>query len=498
MLNFSGIESWLKEHSIKNYIISDDLSVTVQGNVNLHGKLKEQKLPVKFKSIDGYFDISDNNLISLEGCPKTVTKDFNCSKNKLVSLFDAPIDVGEFDCSHNLLKNLSYCPKEVRGNFNCSFNEITSIKGSPRSIKGYFKCNDNRIASLKGAPQHIDMYFDCSHNHLETLVGGPVSVGQDYICQGNNLTDLDGLADEIGWDLQTNVRLNHLNSSYNEEGEYFKYKGAQVIAHIYKPIVALNNAEDIKKWLNRHEIKNFRILSDNSVDVMGDVRLCDKLNNMLKLPLNFNTVEGDFDISDNELTSLEGCPKKVSGSFLAYKNELTSLKGGPKEVGGNFIVLHNNITSLQNSPTIVKEDFICSHNPLRDLEGINTVIGYVFTCVYVPKLKCQKFNYKGVITYKYSGDAVTKYLDQEYVSLTDEERAFEITKKNLEKAIKKMLNSGSLTKDMITDTLIRNLEKYHLEQLKAKILLIKNPPNEEDSSILTEEEIIKLVFDKEL
>ncbi len=226
--------------------------------------------------------------------------------------------------------------------------------------------------------------------------------------------------------------------------------------------------------------------------------LCDKLNNMLKLPLNFNIVEGDFDISDNELTSLEGSPKKVVGSFLAYKNELTSLKGGPKEVGGNFIVLHNNITSLQNSPTIVKEDFICSHNPLRDLQGINTVVGSIFTGVFISKVKCQKFNYKGVTTYKYSGDAVMKYLDQEYVCMTEEEKAYEITKKNLEKAMKKMLTSGSLTKEMITDTLIRNLEKYHLEHIKTKVLLIKNPPNDDDSSVLSEEELIKLVFDKEL
>ena len=91
-----------------------------------------------------------------------------------------------------------------------------------------------------------------------------------------------------------------------------------------------------------------------------------------------------------------------------------------------------------------------------------------------------------------------KYLDQEYVSMTEEEKVYEATKKNLEKAMKKMLSSGSLTKEMITDTLIRNLEKYHLEQLKAKVLLIKNPPNEESDSILSEEELMKVVFDKEL
>ena len=498
MNNLLEIENWLKEYSINNYMISEDFYITVQGNVNLNGKLNGKKLPVKFKIVDGYFDISNNNLTSLEGCPKVVTKDFNCSKNKLNSLFDCPTDVGELDCSYNVLKTLSYAPKEVKGSFNCSFNELVSIKGSPRTIKGHFNCSDNKLSSLKGGPKYVDTYFDCSHNFIERLIDGPVSVGHDYICNGNNLTDLDSIADEIAWDLITDIRLNHVTNSFNEEEKSWRYKGSEVVAHIYKPIVALTNIDDINRWLRKNEIKNFTILPDNSVNVHGDIKLSDKLTSMVKLPLSFNEVEGDFDISNNELTSLEGSPKKVSGSFLAHKNELTSLKGGPKEVGGSFIVLHNNITSLQNAPTLVKEDFICSHNPLRDLDGLNTVFGYVFTGVYIPTLKCQKYNYKGITTYKYPGNLVMKYLDQEYISLTDEEKTFEATKKNLEKVVKKMLNAGNLTKEMITDSLIKNLTKYQLDQLKTKVLWIKYPPTEENSDVLTEDDIMKLAFEQEI
>lgn len=497
-MSVAEVEKWLRDQGISNYIISEDFHVTVQGSVNLNGKLNGQKLPVKFKQVDGYFDISNNNLTSLEGCPKTVARDFNCSRNKLTSLFDCPVEVGEFDCSHNSLKTLSYAPKEVRGSFDCSYNELTSITGSPRTIKGHFKCNDNKLTSLKGGPQYVDTYFDASHNFLEKLSGGPISVKHDYICHGNSLTDLDGLADEIGWDLVTDVRLNHLTSSFNEEDKCWRYKGAQVIAHIYKPLVALTNIDDINRWLAKHDIKNFKILSDNSVDVFGDVKLSGRLTNLVKLPLNFNVVEGDFDVSDNELTSLEGCPIKVGKSFFAHKNELYSLKGGPKEVGGSYIVLHNNITSLQYSPTLVKDDLVCSHNPLRVLEGLNTVNGYVFTGVYLPRIKCQKYNYKGITTYKYPGEAVMKFLDQEYICLTDEEKAFEATKKNLEKVIKKMLNAGTLTKDMINDTLIKNLTKYQLDQLKAKVLYIKFPPNEDNSNIPSEDDIMKMAFEQEL
>jgi hypothetical protein len=51
---------------------------------------------------------------------------------------------------------------------------------------------------------------------------------------------------------------------------------------------------------------------------------------------------------------------------------------------------------------------------------------------------------------------------------------------------------------MITDNLIKNLTKYQLDQLKTKVLWIKNPPNEDNSDIISEDDIMKLAFEKEL
>ncbi len=498
MQNIEDIEDWLERYGINNFLIDEKLQVTVHGNVNLNGRLNEKKLPIKFKLVDGYFDISDNTLISLEGSPEIVTRDFNCSKNKLDSLFDGPKEVGDFDCSHNNLKNLSYAPKDVKGYFSCANNEITSLKGSPRTIRGYFNCSNNKITTLKSGPKYIDLYFDCSFNLLDKLAGGPHSVGKDYICNGNTLFDLDGVADEIGWDLITDVRLNHVDGSQNEDTGVFKYKGAEAVAHIYKPIVALTNIDEISRWLRKHEIKDFSILKDNSVNVHEDVRLNDKLVNLVKLPLKFNEVEGDFDISDNQLTSFEGCPKKVEGSFLAFKNEISSLKGAPKEVGGSFIVLQNNISTLKYSPSIVKEDFICSHNPLKELDGLNVVLGHVFTGVHLPKVKNQKYVYKGVATYKYLGDFVMKYLDKKYITLTDEEEAFEKTRDNMEKVVLEMLNNGELTAEKITDALVNNLRKYRLDSLRERLLSIKYPPSDKIEGHLSKDQIKDSIFDLEL
>jgi hypothetical protein len=70
MNNLGEIEAWLKEHSINNYMISEDLYITVQGNVNLNERLNGKKLPVKFKMVDGYFDISNNDLLPLKVAQK--------------------------------------------------------------------------------------------------------------------------------------------------------------------------------------------------------------------------------------------------------------------------------------------------------------------------------------------------------------------------------------------------------------------------------------------
>jgi anaerobic ribonucleoside-triphosphate reductase len=92
-----------------------------------------------------------------------------------------------------------------------------------------------------------------------------------------------------------------------------------------------------------------------------------------------------------------------------------------------------------------------------------------------------------------------KYLDKQYISLTDEEKVFEETRKNLENVISKMLQQSTLSQEMINDNLIKNLTKYRLDELKEKVLIIKYPP-EDDARMrhLSEDEIMRLAFEKEI
>ena len=74
-------------------------------------------------------------------------------------------------------------------------------------------------------------------------------------------------------------------------------------------------------------------------------------------------VTGNFDCSQNNLTSLEGSPKIVGGDFYCYRNKLISLEGGPEYVAIDFDCYNNKLTSLEGAPVKVGGDFDCESNP---------------------------------------------------------------------------------------------------------------------------------------
>ena len=105
-----------------------------------------------------------------------------------------------------------------------------------------------------------------------------------------------------------------------------------------------NNEQEIHDICKKYKIKNYTINPDGSVDVNSNVDLSDM--NLTELPLKFNKVSGYFDCGNNQLTTLEGCPKEVSGSFSCYGNQLTTLVGCPEKVGGSYNCYINKLTSL--------------------------------------------------------------------------------------------------------------------------------------------------------
>jgi hypothetical protein len=109
--------------------------------------------------------------------------------------------------------------------------------------------------------------------------------------------------------------------------------------------------EEIIELCNKYSIRNYTIGKDIDgyyVDVIGDVRL--SCFGLISIPIRFNYVSDGFYCYNNELTSLEGCPKYVGGIFDCDHNQLQSLKGGPISVGSNFYCDGNNLLSVEYSP----------------------------------------------------------------------------------------------------------------------------------------------------
>ena len=144
--DYSDIESICLKYGIENFKIVDGL-VNVDGNVYLDNK-KLSRLPVKFGNVCegrqgriGNFFCNDNNLTTLEGCPKTVDGYFYCHRNKLTSLKGSPERVsGEYYCSNNKLRDFSGIPLGSLNegqSFWCYANpveEIYDLFDTPRCI----------------------------------------------------------------------------------------------------------------------------------------------------------------------------------------------------------------------------------------------------------------------------------------------------------------------------------------------------------------------------
>lgn len=167
--NFSkiDIDKICKEYSIHNYTINKDSTVDVDGYVNLYSRGLTE-IPLKFGRVTGYFHCGDNQLTSLDGCPKEVGGFFNCKNNQLTSLDGSPSEVGDnFSCHNNLLTTLRGSPIEVGGDFHCQGNKLTTLEGGPNKIAGTFYCNDNLIFKIYNLFGDYKEYLDSlDYNYL--------------------------------------------------------------------------------------------------------------------------------------------------------------------------------------------------------------------------------------------------------------------------------------------------------------------------------------------
>jgi hypothetical protein len=189
-----------ERYDIINYTINNDLSIDVNGNVDLASRNLEY-LPLRFNYVSSYFSCYDNELKTLEGSPQTVNGDFLCFTNKL--------------------KTLEGCPQTVGRGFYCFDNELKTLEGCPQRVGSDFDCSDNELKTLKGCPQRVGGGFSCHYNKLKSLEGCPRTVSGDFVCSNNKLTDLEHFPEVSGIiDIEKNT-VNLLVYTFIENADSF-------------------------------------------------------------------------------------------------------------------------------------------------------------------------------------------------------------------------------------------------------------------------------------
>lgn len=181
----------------------------------------------------------------------------------------------------------------------------------------------------------------------------------------------------------------------------------------------LKKRTDIVNWLKRYGIEDFTISKYNnsySVDVHGSVDLS---NCKLKyLPVQFSTISGDFDISNNCLTNLDNLPQYIKGvsnydnnvysksndimkwldknNVCNYQLVQTKGYGYVVDVDGDVSLRNLNLKLIQVKFGVVKGNFDCSHCNLLSLQGAPSIVYKNFNCsqnkltnfknLYIPKV----------------------------------------------------------------------------------------------------------------
>lgn len=149
----------------------------------------------------------------------------------------------------------------------------------------------------------------------------------------------------------------------------------------------LTNKQEIIAWLNYHDVKNYKLISNDEcdnwkVDVNGHVDLSKK--NLSHIMVQFGNVKGNFDCSYNQLTSLKGSPRLVEEGFFCQNNQLKNLKNAPRIIMNNFNCSMNfDLQYLNDGPNVVGRNYISKNTPIEILNNFHTVFHGEFShCIW--------------------------------------------------------------------------------------------------------------------
>lgn len=130
-------------------------------------------IPIKFKSVSDLFIIEDVPISSMHNFPTEIGRMLSVKKtflDNLEELKNIKID-GTISFDNNHITSLNGIQHIVFDTFSCTNNPLISLEGSPEIIKkdfGIYKC---KVNSLIGGPIQVGGNYDCRENPLTSLEG---------------------------------------------------------------------------------------------------------------------------------------------------------------------------------------------------------------------------------------------------------------------------------------------------------------------------------------
>lgn len=161
------IELWLNQNLIINAKINDDLTIDVNGNVDLTGRGLTE-IPYKFNRVEGDFNLLHNFLTSLKNVPNIVGKDFICSSNHLETLDFSPQTVkGSYYCSDNPLTQLN----AIDVHFDEFFYHCTNTKSEfLKDFKTFYEKDEGQDYNYSLEMHSSDFLIHVEQLHLEKTI----------------------------------------------------------------------------------------------------------------------------------------------------------------------------------------------------------------------------------------------------------------------------------------------------------------------------------------
>lgn len=138
-----------------------------------------------------------------------------------------------------------------------------------------------------------------------------------------------------------------------------------------------NQIPDELTWIS--ECQGNLTLSNNSLTtlegcpktVLGDFILKENIGDLLLLgfpkQVGSDTIKSSINLSLSKITGLKYLPRTINGALSLAKCELASLEDCPQTINGDFNIQENElITTLEGGPKVVKGTYHCNYTSVKD------------------------------------------------------------------------------------------------------------------------------------